>query len=436
MGADNGRSNGGKRLLLVEDESRIADFLVRQFAPLGVDVTVAEDGEVAVFLASTEVFDAVVLDLGLPRLPGTEVLRFLRAECPATPVIVLTACDEPECREAAMGSGASAYVTKPFAFEELCARVQASMVGVPRPSALDVDAPLPSPVQSAFRPQIWVLTDRRYLKQRMPGALIAWLEEHGHAVRMVVADDGSRVSLLAPGDGVVSAWTGLRPDDVVVARSRHPFALALLKEAESLGARTVASWAAVQRVRNKVRCVLTLKERGLPVPETFVASRPTDLAQLEPSSFPLLLKPFQGDNSRGIQLVRAPEELASVEWTEAIVLAQRYVEAGGLDVKLYAVADQVWAIRCPSPLTNGNGRPIPVPVDAALEGLALDCAATFELPLLGIDLVEGARGPLIVDVNEFPNYTGIDDAPAAIGRLLLDGLRETRGTPSAVAPLS
>jgi ribosomal protein S6--L-glutamate ligase len=430
MGAENGTSNGGKRLLLVEDESRIADFLVPEFAALGVDVTVAEDGEVAVFLASTEVFDAVVLDLGLPRLPGTEVLDFLQAECPATPVIVLTARDEPESREAAMGSGATAYVTKPFAFEELCERVEACMAG-----ALGVDASLQLPVRPGLTQQIWVLTDRRYLEHRMPGALIAWLEEQGHAARVVVADDGSQVSLLAPGDDTVSAWTGLRPDDVVVARSRHPFALALLKEAESLGARTVGSWSAVQRVRNKVRCVLTLKEHGLPVPETFVASRPSDLEQLKPSSFPLLLKPFQGDNSRGIQLVRAPEELASVEWGEAIVLAQRYVDAGGIDLKLYAVGDEVWAIRRPSPLTNGNGRPVPVPVDAALEGLARDCAATFELPLLGIDLVEGARGPLIVDVNEFPNYTGIDEAPAAIGRLLLDGLHAPSRTPSAVSLL-
>jgi ribosomal protein S6--L-glutamate ligase len=421
------------RLLLVEDESRIADFLVREFARLGIDVTVAEDGEVAVFLASTEVFDAVVLDLGLPRLPGTEVLRFVKAECPATPVIVLTARDEPECREAAMGSGATAYVTKPFAAEELCARVQACMARLTSLSERDVAAPLPPPVQLGFTPQIWVLTDRRYLEQRMPGALVAWLEEQGHAVRVVVADDGSRVSLLAPGDDAVSAWTGLKRDDVVVARSRHPFALALLKEAESLGARTVGSWTAVQRVRNKVGCVLALKERGLPVPETFLASRPTDLARLEPSSFPLLLKPFQGDNARGIQLVRAPEELASVEWSEAIVLAQRYVEAGGVDVKLYAAGDHVWAIRRPSPLTNGDGRPVPVPVDAALEALARECAAAFELPLLGIDLVEGARGLLIVDVNEFPNYTGIDEAPAVIGRFLLDGLRETPETPSDIA---
>jgi ribosomal protein S6--L-glutamate ligase len=408
----------------VEDESRIADFLLRELTPLGIDVTVADDGEVAVFLASTEVFDAVVLDLGLPRVPGTEVLKFLQEECPATPVIVLTARDEPEAREAAMSSGVTAYVTKPFSFEELCSRLQACLNGVTSPSLRDGAAPLPPPVPLRVTRPIWVLTDRRYLQQRMPGAVFDWLEEQGHAVRVVVADDGSRVSVLAPDDLAVSVWAALERDDVVVARSRHPFALALLKEAETLGARTVGTWAAVQKVRNKVRSVLALKERGLPVPETFAASRPADLAGLDASLFPLLLKPFQGDNARGIRLVRRPEELGSVEWSESMVLAQRYVEAGGIDVKLYAVGDRVWAIRRPSPLANGNGRPVPVPVDAALEGLARDCAATFELPLLGIDLVEGAHGPLIVDVNEFPNYTGVDEAPAEIGRLLLARSRE------------
>jgi ribosomal protein S6--L-glutamate ligase len=425
--------NGGRRLLLVEDESRIADFLARELSGLGIDVTVAEDGEVAVFLASTEVFDAVVLDLGLPRLPGAEVLRFLHAECPATPVIVLTARDEPACREEAISSGAAAYVTKPFAFEELFERVQACLSGARSPTARGVVAPLPPPVPPPLPARIWVLTDRRYLGQRMPAALISWLEEQGHTVRLVVADDGSRVSLLTPGAGDASSWDDLRPGDVVVARSRHPFALALLKEAESLGACTVGTWAAVERVRNKVRSVLALKERGLPVPETFLASRPADLARLDRASFPLLLKPFQGDNSRGIRLVGAPEELACVEWEEPIVLAQRYVEAGGVDVKLYAVGDRVWAIRRPSPLTNGDGRSVPVPVDARLEELARDCAVAFELPLLGIDLVEGPQGPLIVDVNEFPNYTGVDEAPATIGLMVVSRWRGAQETPPAVA---
>lgn len=433
MGGENGTPSGGPRLLLVEDESRIVDFLIREFVRLGIDVTVAEDGEVAVFLASTEVFDAVVLDLGLPRVPGVEVLRFLRADCPATPVIVLTARDEPEYREAALSAGATAYVTKPFVFEELCGRLQACLHGPTLPRPRDALAAMPPPVPPRRTARIWVLTDRRYLEQRMPAALIASLDEQGHPARVVVADDGSRVSSLARGEDAISVWAELKPGDVVVARSRHPFALALLKEAESLGARTVGTWEAVQRVRNKARAVLALEEHGLPVPQTFLAGRPADLAPLDGSSFPLLLKPFQGDNSRGIRLVRAPEELASVEWNEPIVMAQRYVDAGGIDIKVYAVGNRVWAVRCPSPLTSSNGRRVPVPVDATLERLVHDCAAVFELPLLGIDLVEGARGPLIVDVNEFPNYTGIDEAPAEIGRLLLALSGEARETPAPVA---
>jgi ribosomal protein S6--L-glutamate ligase len=267
--------------------------------------------------------------------------------------------------------------------------------------------------------QIWVLTDRRYLRQRMPGALADWLESQGHRVRVVVADAGSVVSAL--GEDGFSAWAGLARDDLVVIRSRHPFALALLKEAEALGARTLGSWAAVQQVRNKVRAVLTLKERGLPTPETFLAHTPEDLVRVPHSRFPLLLKPFQGDNAEGILLVRAPEELSLVEWRDAMVLAQPFLDVGGIDLKLYAAGETVWAVRRPSPLTNGNGRPVKIEVDSTLRQLALCCAAAFDLPLLGVDILEGEDGPLIVDVNEFPNYTGIEDAPSVIGRLLLEG---------------
>jgi ribosomal protein S6--L-glutamate ligase len=396
--------NGRKRLLLVEDEARIRDFIERGLSPLGIDVTTAEDGHVGLFLASTEAFDAVILDLGLPVTSGREVLRFLHAECPATPVIVLTAQDEPGSREAAIESGASEYITKPFVFEDLRARLEACLRAKP---------------SSRASPQTWILTDRRYLQQRMPRALVDWFERHGHAVRLVVADNGSQVSLLAPGEGAVSVWADLAPHDLVIVRSRHSFALALLKEAESRGASTVVSWGAIQRVRNKVRAALTLKEYGLPTPETYVARRPVDLTQVRRSQFPLLLKPFQGDNAQGIRVVRTPEELALVDWHEPIVLAQRYVDAGNVDVKLYAAGKRVWAVRRPSPLTNGNGRPVLERVDETLSRLARSCAAAFDLPLLGVDVVEGPDGPLIVDVNEFPNYTGIVEAPEVIGRLLL-----------------
>ena len=113
-----------QRVLLVEDEARIAQFVAKGLGATGLDVTVAEDGDVGAFLAATEPYDLVLLDLGLPGTPGLEILRVMRQDRPATPVILLTAADEPMARRSGLTSGATEYLTKPFVFEHLCALVQ------------------------------------------------------------------------------------------------------------------------------------------------------------------------------------------------------------------------------------------------------------------------------------------------------------------------
>ncbi len=112
------------RVLLVEDEARIAQFVAKGLAATGLDVTVAEDGDVGAFLAATEPYALILLDLGLPGTPGIEILRLVREDRPATPVILLTAADEPLARRAGMAAGATEYLTKPFVFEHLCALVR------------------------------------------------------------------------------------------------------------------------------------------------------------------------------------------------------------------------------------------------------------------------------------------------------------------------
>ena len=94
---------------------------------------------------------------------------------------------------------------------------------------------------------VWILTDSTYLAQRMPSAVLGWLEAQGRPARVVVADRGAVLTSLAPlgGPGDVSVWQGLAPGDLVLPRSRHPFALALLKEAEVRGALSVNPWTAV-----------------------------------------------------------------------------------------------------------------------------------------------------------------------------------------------
>jgi ribosomal protein S6--L-glutamate ligase len=275
----------------------------------------------------------------------------------------------------------------------------------------------------------WILTDRRYLEQRMPSALIAWLRAQGHQPSVVVADEDARVSAITPlaGSSLPSAWAGLEPGDVVVARSRDPYALALLEEAEARGARPVDGAQAVQRVRDKVTCALGLAHRGLPVPPTLLARRAADVSDLPAAAFPLVVKPVLGDNARGVRIVARREELDDVAWDSGAHIAQAYVEAGGFDVKLYVAGDHVWATRRPGPLSDLDDPVVTVPVTPALRAIADGCRAEFGLRLFGADVVEGEAGPAIVDVNEFPNYTGVEDAPAVIGALVERELEAAAG---------
>ncbi|HEX2103774.1 MAG TPA: hypothetical protein VHF51_08990 [Solirubrobacteraceae bacterium] len=269
---------------------------------------------------------------------------------------------------------------------------------------------------------VWVLTDRRYLSQRMPSAVVEWLGAAGRAPRLVVADEGERRGHIAPvtDGGGQSTWAGLRPGDLVVARSRHPIALGLLDEAVARGAHALNAPETVQRVRDKVTCALALARRGLPVPRTLLAGRPEDFADLPDEAFPLVVKPVHGDNARGVRIVPSREDLAWVASTSEPLMAQAYVEAGGFDVKLYVAGSRVWATRRPSPLRAPDAEPCRVPVTAGLRRIADGCRAEFGLPLFGVDVLESADGLAIVDVNEFPNYTGVREAPAAIGELIVE----------------
>jgi ribosomal protein S6--L-glutamate ligase len=268
---------------------------------------------------------------------------------------------------------------------------------------------------------VWVLTDRRYLGQRMPAALIEWLRGEGCSPEIIVADDRARLCSVAPlSESLVpSAWERLEPGDLVVTRSRDTFALALLEEAEARGAHTLDGAQAVQRVRHKATCALGLARRNLPIPPTLLASGPADLGDLPESAFPLVVKPVLGDNAQGVQVLTARAELDAVHWDGQPLIAQAYVEAGGFDIKLYVAGDEVWATRRPGPLSDRGDPVTRVEVTPALRRIAEGCRREFRLRLFGVDVLECGGRLSIVDVNEFPNYTGVEEAPAAIGALVL-----------------
>ena len=113
------------RVLVVEDARAMADILAKGLREQGYAVDVAMDGETALLQAEINQYDAIVLDVMLPRHDGFAVCRALRRRGVSVPVLMLTARDAVEDRVAGLDSGADDYLTKPFAFKELLARLRA-----------------------------------------------------------------------------------------------------------------------------------------------------------------------------------------------------------------------------------------------------------------------------------------------------------------------
>ena len=129
------------RILVVEDEAKMASFIKRGLEEEGAAVDVSTDGQDGLYRASTGNYDLIVLDITLPLVDGLDVCRKLRDNKISTPILLLTARDSVDMKVRGLDSGADDYLTKPFAFAELLARVQALVrrgTGAVEPTSLCV----------------------------------------------------------------------------------------------------------------------------------------------------------------------------------------------------------------------------------------------------------------------------------------------------------
>ena len=270
-----------------------------------------------------------------------------------------------------------------------------------------------------------LVAEQRHLGNRaLAEALAAW------------ADAGCAVEVVVPDAVTLHDVPARRPPwSVVVSRGRDLAGLGLLAAASALGVPAVNDPKALELVRNKVAMQAVLAHHGMPLPRTWFAGDPSVFAELPADRFPLVVKPFDGDGAAGLALLTAPADVAllpSAGERTTLYLAQEYLETDGFDVKLYGIGPRVWAVRKPSPVRFAGPGPAVVTaatgaelidLDAGLTDIALTCGRACGLELWGVDLAMTPAGPVVIEVNDFPTYSAVPDAGAAIAAHVLTLVR-------------
>lgn len=268
------------------------------------------------------------------------------------------------------------------------------------------------------------IVESRYLRQNMPVSVIETLKSRKIDVDILNPVGGYFDLEKEIFHDAGGQQYDLKNYNAVISRNRNTLGLSLLCHAEICGLTTINTHTAIQKVRNKARMAIALKQAFIPSIRTFMADETSVLSALADTDFPLILKATYGDNSQGLRIVRNPIELAEIQWGNDLVLAQCFINTDGFDLKLYVIEDRVFAVRKPSPLNGDTGVQAQlIEPDQTMIDLALRCGELFDLDLYGVDTIEGPNGLEVIEVNDYPNYTGIAGAADQISDYILSRCR-------------
>jgi ribosomal protein S6--L-glutamate ligase len=258
--------------------------------------------------------------------------------------------------------------------------------------------------------RIGVAVEDRYRTQPQPAGMIAALASFGDVELVEVRET-----------------TDLAGCDVLVARGRSAVIIGLLGAAEALGVRTINTAGAVRGVLDKIVMHNQLVAAGVAVPETWTGPFSVLRRHLGGQRDPLVVKPVFGDNCRDVTVVADGDALQEMVWNEPRAIVQRHLPNDRFDVKLYGIGDDVWVVRKPSPLyrdSTGSAPSASSTLVATTEHVALAhrCRDAFGLDLYGVDCIATDDGLVVIEVNDFPNYTGIVDADEHLARFAVAAL--------------
>jgi ribosomal protein S6--L-glutamate ligase len=209
--------------------------------------------------------------------------------------------------------------------------------------------------------------------------------------------------------------------DLYLLKSGTETALGLAGVLHAAGAKIINPYPTVVAMRDKIISTKMLQSAGVPLPETWFASKPEQLTRLLEEG-PIVVKPFwAASQGRGVQIVKTEDELATVITQDGVVFAQRYYQPDGRDHKLYVIGDRVFGVRRvwpPKTLEDKLGEPFEVPDE--MREVALGCGRAFGVGLYGVDLITSGGKPYVVDINTFPGFKGVPNAARLLAEQILN----------------
>src|SRR5213083_3151438 len=227
-----------------------------------------------------------------------------------------------------------------------------------------------------------------------------------------------KLDLICPEKQMLDLATVRVQNDLYILKSGTELALSVTGALHALGAVTLNPYPTVAMMRNKIIVTRMLKEAGVPTPDTYVASDPSDFRPLLEFG-PLILKPYRGSRGAGIHIVRQPQELDGLK-LDGLMLAQRYHAPDGPDCKIYCVGGRLFGLRRIWPIQKYEDKlGQPFGLSAELRDIALRCGRVFGIDLYGLDTVVSGGRPYVVDVQKFGSYMGVPNAPGVLADYLV-----------------
>ncbi|MFE6102017.1 RimK family alpha-L-glutamate ligase [Streptomyces laurentii] len=260
------------------------------------------------------------------------------------------------------------------------------------------------------------------------------------AASSVLIEAGHQVTFLDPDAGPGSPAEPIPPDglaDVYLLKAHTPRALALARHAEARGARVVNSAAATELCQDRSRIAAVADAAGLPMPRTRTLGALSEILDgpgWPQDGYPVMVKSRHSRRADLVARVDGPDELRDLvaAWPHEPVVLQEFVANSGWDHKLWVIAGEVFAAVRPAPVgaPPDGARPAPLVRDlpASWTRLVLRTGEVFGLDVYGVDVLDRAGAPVVVDINAFPGIRGPEGAPASLAALALRDPRPVAST--------